>query len=352
MRLVITVFLIVAAGAVSAFGADDARRLQAQEAYARWQSSGTATVEEKGLMEELLFDERVSLPNGSLDDDGGPDAFCYNWIDNQNGDTVTFDWIELCGDPEAQFGPNGDDVSMQINWSFPFPFYGVNYTSAWISTNGLITFEAANSNWLNQCGSIDATQPLIKVHWDDLVASQTGDCEGGMPRIKYRDFGDRLVIEWSHVWHFPQSYLDWPFTFEAILYADGKIKMQYDTLDCGDYCNSVTVGIDVPGANGIEYICNGIPAENELGNGRAIWFGRWLSTPGELVIHPELNDIVLHWIPVACATGYDVYRSPSPAVDPIPDNLIGTTTDTLFSDVGVLAGPGTPYFYIVTANRP
>jgi hypothetical protein len=330
-----------------------ASREEALEAYAKWRKAGTASPAEKALMEEVLFPAAVPRSGRSLDNAGGPDGFGYSWMDNQNGDTVSFGWIELCGDTLASYGPTGDDEAGLITWGFPFPFYGSQYSSAYVSINGKLAFDSADANWLNQCSTMDAVQPVISVYWDDLVAQQTEDCGSGTPRIKYRDFGDRLVIEWKDVWHYPYSGVDQRYTFETILYANGRVKMQYDTLNCGDYCNSATVAIDVPGPDGIEYVCNGVPQANQLDHGRAVLFYTGSVTPPQdVVIISQSSDIMLVWRSVSSAEGYSVYRGLTSEVEIAPANLIAATADTTYTDIGILDDPDVLHFYVVTATVP
>ena len=126
--------------------------------YSRWTQTGTASPQEKALMEEMIFAPRRRLAN-PVEDVSGPDSFGYHWLDNQNGDTAGFNWIELCGDPLAQFGPTGDDAFAKILLSFPFPFYGATYDSVYVSTNGKLTFGSGDNAWLNTCFPVDAEEP-------------------------------------------------------------------------------------------------------------------------------------------------------------------------------------------------
>ena len=328
------------------------REQQAQAAYARWQVTRTASPEDKALMEDVLFRISDGEKVRALDESGGPDGFGYRWVDNQNGDTATFAWVELCGDPLAQFGPSGDDDVGLIGWSFSFPFYGATYASAFVCVNGKLTFESEDGAWLNRCSTIDAAQPTINVYWDDLVAQQEADCEEGTSRIKYRDFGDYVVIEWKNVWHYPDPAQDHRYSFEAILFDNGSIKLQYDTLNCGAYCNSATVNIDVPGANGVEYICNGLPEANNLGHSRAVWFYGLPPSPQELVIRAQPPNIHLSWRSVADADSYCVYRDTTSDIEISAIYFVAATVDTCFTDIGIVDSPESEYFYAVTAVRP
>lgn len=346
------IVLVAAVFAIGVTIAADSPRQAAEVAYVRWQNEYTATMAEKTLMEEFLFLPESGQPR-TLDETGGPDPFGYYWVDNQGSDTAVFRWVELCGDTAAQYGPTGDDGFGAVAWSFPFPFYGQTYTSAYININGKLTFQSGDGAWLNTCITTDATQPTINVHWDDLVAQQTGDCIGTLPRIKYRDFGSHLVIEWRNAIHFPNSSNQDRFSFEVILYSDGRICMQYDSLNCWAYCNSTTVSIDIPGPGGLQYVCSGSPEMNRLTHGRAVWFYPTPApAPQALVVRENAPDIVLNWETIPAAASYNVYRSSLPDVDLIPANLLANVSDTTFTDAVVLTGPADRYFYAVTSVSP
>ena len=67
----------------------------------------------------------------SLDSQGGPDAFGYRYVDNQGGDTATYSWVELRGDPAAtwlDFTNNPDDNVTIVPLTFDFPIYGLSIT--------------------------------------------------------------------------------------------------------------------------------------------------------------------------------------------------------------------------------
>lgn len=73
--------------------------------------------------------------------------------------------------------------------------------------------------------------------------------------------------------------------------------------------------------------------------------------PDSLVIATSDDDVVLRWTHVECDTPlYSIYRNDSLDVQAIPANLIGTTTDSTFTDVGILLTPDITNFYVVTAE--
>lgn len=64
----------------------------------------------------------------------------------------------------------GDDITAAINWGFNFRIDGVNYSSGWISTNGILGFGATPSNSFNNTtlpASISSNDPMCFFHWDD-----------------------------------------------------------------------------------------------------------------------------------------------------------------------------------------
>jgi hypothetical protein len=253
----------------------DPREARARDAYLRWQQAGTATPEEKELMDEFIFSRANRSDGNPLDNQGGPDGSGYRYVDSVTPDTAVFSWIELCGDANATDGPIGDDGSALAPLGFTFPFYGGSYTSVNIGTNGYLDFTAAASTFTNTCpfAAANPTDAIIAPYWDDLYAASAGGCAntGVAPWIRYRNFGTYFVVEWSQIPHYSASADR--YTFEAILYSDGKVKTQYLTMSATVNPNSASIGIDAPGtSNGVEYgTCNSTTLPNGTAN-LAIWF--------------------------------------------------------------------------------
>lgn len=73
--------------------------------------------------------------------------------------------------------------------------------------------------------------------------------------------------------------------------------------------------------------------------------------PQELVIHRSGNDAVLNWRHVEWSGAvYSVYGSDEINVTPVSANLVGTTTDSTYTHVGIVAGGEPMKFYVVTAG--
>ena len=140
-----------------------------------------------------------------------------------------------------------DDASTAIDiGSNTFSFYGTNYTgtSIYVSTNGLITFDAANNLYQNTDFTSNIDTPAIAALWDDFRT----DIDS-MDMVIGKIDGNRLIVEWSQVHTFSASAST--MTYQAILQlntgnAAGDIVLNYvDTLagNSRDNGASATVGI-------------------------------------------------------------------------------------------------------------
>jgi hypothetical protein len=163
---------------------------------------------------------------------------------------------------------------------FSFPFYGATYDCVRVATNGFLQF-TTTSTWLNN-GCLPSTLvagPMIALLWDDLHLLRGGRTDTVV--VGYRSFGTHFVVEFDQIGFYSTSCPNVPLKFEAILYPNGGIKLQYATVTPPLACaNSQSIGIQQAGAAGsaaLNYVCNttGIqPAD-----GRAILFSRPVGIP-------------------------------------------------------------------------
>lgn len=224
---------------------------------------------------ELLKDRFETEREGTLDGTGGPDNYGYFYVDDLNGDTATYNWIELRGDPSAVWpdfdGP--DDAGITVPLNFYFPFYGVPYNEIRINSNGFIEFLTTSSGWSNECLPGSGLEgPAVFAFWDDLHMSYGGNGENTDNTIAYRDFGSYIVIQYDQIGH--NGVVNPPtdsYTFEIILYSEGKIKLQYQEVNYSEYSESQTVGIQASGSGpALEYTCD--DGGTQIAANRAIWF--------------------------------------------------------------------------------
>jgi hypothetical protein len=192
---------------------------------------------------------------------GGPDAFGYMWVDSDEGDGPVYDWIDISGDGTEITTWNGtvdDGYVTDIPIGTTFNFYGMDYTSVTVSTNGWISFLTQTSNYLSNSAIPNTANPnaIVAVEWDDLDGGTVGHC------YYYYDAGEnRFIVSWVG-WPYYPDPTD-PHDLQVILDADDmSITTQYGN-NASAWQTDVTVGIEnetgtdgLQVANGVAYLRN------------------------------------------------------------------------------------------------
>jgi hypothetical protein len=141
---------------------------------------------------------------------------------------------------------------MNVPIGFPFTFYGTSYTSLWMSTNGFVTFAAADADaWTNACIPNSATpNGIIACYWDDLLVDPG--------ETKYETIGSapnrRFVLSWTNVglWAVPTSLQ----TFKIIL-DETTNKITETIVSSADGGSAATRGIErQDGLAGVQGSCD------------------------------------------------------------------------------------------------
>ncbi len=194
---------------------------------------------------------------------GGPDSAGYRWIDSDEPGGPTFNWVDITsvGTPigTGEWSGSADDGHVIQTLPFPMTFYGNTYNSIKIVTNGWVSFDVVSTNHTFTNVAIPASaEPnnVLATFWDDLDLRTQGTVH------YYNDAANgRYIVQWTNVPHYtgtPGTY-----TFEVILYADGRIVYQY--LDMQQTVNSSTIGIENPsGTVGLQVVYNNTYAHNNL----------------------------------------------------------------------------------------
>ncbi len=190
---------------------------------------------------------------------GGPDNFGYTWADSNEPGGPAYSWVDISGIGTA--GTFGDDSnSGAISLGFSMPFYGNIFSSVNVCSNGFLSFTSTSTSYTNQ-GIPTGGEPenLIAPFWDDLNPSS-----GGTIYTWSDTANGRFIVQWDAVPRYSNtSALE---TFQAILYSDGRIVFQYETISDA---LSVTVGIEnADGTDGLEVVANA----DYLTSGMAIEF--------------------------------------------------------------------------------
>ncbi|MGH7369786.1 MAG: hypothetical protein ACREIN_02755 [Candidatus Methylomirabilaceae bacterium] len=145
----------------------------------------------------------------------------------------------VSGSIDPSLGTNlglGDDASTGAQpLGFNFPFFGVNYTTIFINSNGYVTLGGASSfiNF-NSIGATDLSTvldrmaggfPRIAAFWNDLDPSAGGG-------VFFTALPDRVRITWNGVPRFSSTSPNPnpPNTVQLTLFQSGVIQLTYGSL--------------------------------------------------------------------------------------------------------------------------
>jgi subtilisin family serine protease len=190
----------------------------------------------QGNGELVVADEASALASG------GPDGFGYRWKDSDASGGPTFNWVDI-STTGTLLSLTGDDAGAVItNMGMTFPFYGSNFTSARVNTNGFITFDTTNTgNPYSNVALPNTTLPknTIAPFWDDLYFKTAGTPSRTSKAFwQYDNANNRVIIQYKNVF---QRGTTEDLNFEVLLYSNGKIVMQYQTMT--GTLNIATVGM-------------------------------------------------------------------------------------------------------------
>lgn len=361
-----------------------------------------------------IFGGLPQVPKGSFAQDGiglqqvlsagGPDTFGYTWKDSNEPGGPAFSWTDISSTGNvavftavSTYSEKDEGIS-QVPIGFSFDFYGNTYTSAYISSNGFVSFTSfSGGTWTNQnLPTSSVPNDLIAPFWDDL----DGSSQGG---VYYLTSGNEFIIQFDN----------WPIysstagnTFQVVLSSNGTIKFQYQNITSTS--NASSVGIENSnGTDGLSVVYNSTYVANNL----AVLFSTpandWvtvaptsgsvgpnsstnltlsfdsnglttngtytadlviasndptnpsISVPITLVVASALGqmaqvsilnsgqDLILSWNTVANATFYKIYRSSNPETG---FTQVATSTSTTWTDSGAAAFAQN-YYYKVSANN-
>jgi subtilisin family serine protease len=162
---------------------------------------------------------------------GGPDNFGYRWVDSNDPFGPTFAWMDISGMGSVAMS-TGDDVSAgPFPIGFDFPFYSGDFSQFNVCSNGFISLSSNSTDYNNQpLPNGSAPAHLIAPFWDDL------DVDAGT--VYYYNDGTRLIVQWEGVAHYGAGG---PYSFQAMIYPDGTIEYQYNSM--GLPTDDCTVGV-------------------------------------------------------------------------------------------------------------
>lgn len=118
-----------------------------------------------------------------------------------------------------------DFLAVPFASGFQFTFYGTQYSSVFLNTNGGMTFGAGE--WDYDMAAVNVTQPGIAVFWGDLDASEYG-ADVRANQMSYEACEDRFIVRYAQLQDNDDA--TWNNTATVTLRADGEIVIVYGAV--------------------------------------------------------------------------------------------------------------------------
>ncbi|MFV1968603.1 MAG: right-handed parallel beta-helix repeat-containing protein, partial [Pirellulaceae bacterium] len=162
------------------------------------------------------------------------------------------------------------DYYWNYNLPITFPFYGVDYTSVYVTTNGLLQF-ATTSSVYDGSNSLDELTSLIRIAplWDNLRTNGTND--DGTDDDIYIDesLSDRVTIRWDATNEADGSDVN----FAVTLFVTGAVQFHYGPANSDNSNNSnLTPTVGISAGDGRAYQLTSYDGQSELGGVSSIEF--------------------------------------------------------------------------------
>jgi len=136
-----------------------------------------------------------------------------------------------------------DDCAFQYTLPFTFPFFGTNRTTAFVGTNGYITFGNGDSTYSESLPGFNNT-PRIAAFFDDLGPSYNGYDGFAVPGLYLNNqIPGQFVVTYLHDPHYAYQGAN---TLQIQLYQDGRIIFAYQGVSA---LNTGTITGLTPGPN-------------------------------------------------------------------------------------------------------
>jgi hypothetical protein len=112
----------------------------------------------------------------------------------------------------------GDDRTAKVDLGFDFPYYDQTFSSAWVSSNGFISFQSADHLCCNGQPISQAPRNTIYGFWTDLISTTS-------PFIKKTETS--FLVGWYGTAEYGTQNKE---TFEIALFSNGNIQFDYGNL--------------------------------------------------------------------------------------------------------------------------
>jgi len=176
----------------------------------------------------------------------------YNVMTSDQLNGPTYEWIDISGTGSKIISTGADDSTTSIPLGINFPFYGNVFNSAYICSNGFISFtdsSTSTSPSATHLPSPSVVLNIIALLWDDL------NFQLGSSAVYYKQIdSDTIVIQYNKATLYRDNTGSLLLTAQIQLHRDGTITLLYQRVDDP---SDATVGIqNSNGTKGVEVSYN------------------------------------------------------------------------------------------------
>ena len=201
-------------------------------------------------------------------------------LSNYRMESAPYQWIDGVGEGE-NLDLGDDNISIR-NLPFVFNFYGRNYTTVNVSSDGWVSFTSGDV-WLDWMYDRGPSLPVDG--WENTVFPLGADWDPGSGDGVYaKSCPPMYVITWHQVPHWYDGGSTGSNTFEMVLYETGEIEFNYKKIE-----NPETFAVGLNLGDGL----HGISCEDEPQSTTSLRFKpeEWLSVGTESGTIPADGEI-------------------------------------------------------------
>ena len=196
---------------------------------------------------------------------GGPDTYGYSWKDSDESGGPTYSWYDISSIGTTMSLGN-DEMSSPISLGFTFNYYGNDYTTVNICSNGYLSFTSSTvTTTASTMPNVSEPNNVIAPLWSRYLPEDAGGIY-----YYYDSSNSRFIVQFDII-----EYIDFPWddtaTFQVLLYDTGEIIFQYQAVTIQG--SNFSVGIEnIFGDDGLQvvysspYLTNGLAIEFSAGS--------------------------------------------------------------------------------------
>lgn len=133
---------------------------------------------------------------------------------------------------------NDDNTFGAQNLGFSLNLFGTDYSSFYISNNGLLSFGHAISSYSPTPLNQETDGVIIAPYWTDLDTFSNSAADAG---IYLSQTANQTIVTWNKMGYYPENYSG-TATFQVVLNSNGQIGFYYGNMASGTDGHNAAAG--------------------------------------------------------------------------------------------------------------